>query len=96
MKNNLSLCQDHAKEISEILIDFYLNGKLKDTDPQLVAIPLTISQISICLKDQFLPLVHLIFPKLLEDADKDVQMEIDGEVSGALRAHSSTRASRAS
>jgi len=49
---------------------------LKDSDPQVTSIPNTISQISICLKDDFKPFLPTILPALIRDADRDIDFKV--------------------
>jgi hypothetical protein len=64
--------------ISETMV----NGKLKDDDPQVLSIPATLARISICIKEDFKPVLPMILPTLIKDASRDIDfktVDVDDE-----------------
>ena len=63
------------------------SGNLADSDPQATTISNTISQICVCLGEDFKQFLPIIIPALLRDADKDIdfkfrdadELELEGD-----------------
>lgn len=51
-----------------MIIETLINGNLVDSDPQITSIANVISQIAVCLKEEFVQFLPLIVPALLKDA----------------------------
>jgi len=47
------ICKQDAIEICKNIVETLVTGNLQDSDPQITVIANTISQISICIKDDF-------------------------------------------
>ena len=81
------MCKADATEICGLLTDTLANGNLGEADPQRTSIPNAISQICICLKDDFKPFLAALVPALLSDAQRSIDFKItdvdDGDVAAA-------------
>jgi len=55
-----------------MIIKTLVEGNLQDADPQITAIGDTLSQICVCLKDDFKVYLPTIIPALLKDADRNL------------------------
>ena len=58
-----------------MISDTMVNGNLKDDDPQVISIPATLARISICIKEDFKPVLPKILPTLIKDASRDVDFK---------------------
>lgn len=76
VKNKPEICKQDAIEISQNIIETLVNGNLSDSDPQITAITNTISQICVCLKDDFKQFLPVIVPALLKDAQRDIDFKV--------------------
>ena len=76
VKDKPEVCRADASEICKNLIETLTQGNLKDTDPQITTIANTISQICVCLKEDFKPFLPAIIPQLLKDATRDLDFKV--------------------
>lgn len=66
-KDSPELCKQDAIEVCQMILDTLINGNLADSDPQINAISNTVSQICVCLKEDFKQFLPLIVPELLKN-----------------------------
>ena len=59
-----------------MIIETLINGNLVDSDPQITSIANVISQIAVCLKEEFVQFLPLIVPALLKDSQRDIDFKI--------------------
>lgn len=76
VKNKPEVCKQDALDICKNIVEVLVTGNLKDSDPQVMAISNTISQICICLKEDFKQFLPHIVPALLKDASKDLDFKV--------------------
>ena len=76
VKNSPEICKQDAIEVCQMILDCLINGNLQDADPQINAITNTVSQICVCLKEEFKQFLPLIVPALLKDCQKDIDFKI--------------------
>ena len=68
VKDKPEVCKADAIEICQLIIETLINGNLVDSDPQITSIANVISQIAVCLKEDFVQFLPLIVPALLKDS----------------------------
>ena len=76
VKDKPEVCKADAIEICQMIIETLINGNLVDSDPQITSIANVISQIAVCLKEEFVQFLPLIVPALLKDAQRDIDFKI--------------------
>ena len=68
------MCKADAIEICQMIMETLINGNLVDSDPQITSIANVISQIAVCLKEDFVQFLPLIVPALLKDSQRDIAL----------------------
>lgn len=76
VKDQPAVCHDDAIVIAKKLIETLVNGNLTDSDPQITAITNCVSQIAVCLKDEFKQFLPTIIPALLKDAQRSIDFKV--------------------
>jgi hypothetical protein len=76
VKDSPEICRQDAIEVCQMILECLINGNLQDADPQINSITNTVSQICVCLKEEFKQFLPLIVPKLVEDCKKDIDFKI--------------------
>jgi hypothetical protein len=76
VKSKPEICKQDAIEICQNIVETFVTGNLQESDPQITVIANTISQIAICIKDEFKQFLPHIIPALLRDAGKDVDFKV--------------------
>ena len=76
VKDKPEVCKADAIEICQMIIETLINGNLVDSDPQITSIANVISQIAVCLKEEFVQFLPLIVPALLKDSQRDIDFKI--------------------
>ena len=59
-----------------MIIETMVNGNLQDSDPQFNTITQAISQICVCIKEDFKQYLPHIVPQLLKDAAREIDFKI--------------------
>lgn len=59
-----------------MLLETLIKGNLSEADPQNETITNAVSQICICLKDDFKQFLPVFVPALLKDAQKDIDFKV--------------------
>ncbi|CDW84107.1 importin beta- [Stylonychia lemnae] len=86
VKDQTDICRSDALEVSTLLTTLLNSDKIKDSDPQSLAIQNTLSQIGACLKSEFKQFLPQIMPALLRDAGRDIDLKIqDAELPDAQK-----------
>ena len=70
------VCHADAREVTQIITELMNSGKLDDSDPQILTIQRTLSQLAAVLKHDFKPYLPAIMQSLLKDARADVDLKI--------------------
>jgi len=76
MKDKPEVAKADAVLICQMIVDMMNSGNLTDTDPQVMALSNTISQICVCLKDDFKQFLPAIMPPLLKDLNRDIDFKV--------------------
>jgi len=76
VKNTPEICRQDSIEVCQMLLETLINGNLTEADPQNETITNAISQICVCLKDDFKQFLPLFVPALLKDANKDIDFKV--------------------
>ncbi len=77
------LCKSDALEVAAILTQLLNSGTILESDPQILAIQNTLSQIGTCIKHEFKQFLPLIMPALIKDVQRDIDLKIlDADLAG--------------
>lgn len=79
VKDQPEICKADSIVIANKLIDTLVNGNLADSDPQITAITSCVSQIAVCLKDEFKQFLPTIVPALLKDAQRSIDFKVKAQ-----------------
>ncbi len=83
VKDMPELCKSDALEVAAILTQLLNSGTILESDPQILAIQNTLSQIGTCIKHEFKQFLPLIMPALIKDVQRDIDLKIlDADLAG--------------
>ena len=84
VKDRPDICRADALEVAATLTRLLNSGTVAESDPQVLAIQNTLSQIGACIKQEFKQFLPLIMPALLKDIGRDIDLKIvDADLAGS-------------